>query len=274
MFFTKIIKELAKYLIIIIIVLILLFPIYYLLLFSFLSKQEFIDKKFPVLYWVFNPTNYQEIFNSNLLKSLLLTFFAILTMIFLRIIIYSFISIVLINISEKLKKIILALILLTTVVPEFSLYIGLKTVIDLLDIKNANYFPLTLTTNTIFSYFLLVYLFKNIEKVKKEKNQVILNDNLSSYDKFRLVYFPRLKMSYFLIVVFSVINVWNDYLWPSFLMYGTKDQNITLWFKNLGQTPLGNTFLNVQAAGAVFSLMIPLSIYLIFSKFINKQISK
>ncbi|WP_033161265.1 ABC transporter permease family protein [[Mycoplasma] collis] len=270
----KIFKNLIISLLLFFLVLILLFPIYYLLIFSFLTKEEFLNNKIPLFKFNPNLSNYYEIFDGNFKNAFLLTILTALVMIIFRSIVSIAATVVLINLNFKLKQIFLFLILLISVIPEFSLYLGLKNTLLKLNLINSNFFPISLTTNSIFSYFLLKYLFKTADKVKSEKYKLMINDNLSWYDKFRLVYFNELKMAYFLIIIFSVINVWNDFLWPNFLLRGFKEQNITLWFKNLGQTSLGNTFINIQAAGAFFSLSIPYAFYLIFSNFINKQLSK
>ncbi|VEU59512.1 ABC transporter permease family protein [Mesomycoplasma neurolyticum] len=269
----KIIKNLLKISILSFLVLLLLYPIYYLLLFSFLSKKEFQDNVLPLFSLNINFSNYHEIFNENFNKALLLTLSSVFVMIIFRITVYSCSTIIFINIKNIAKKTFLFLILIITVIPEFSLYLGLKKILFSID-EQKKFFFITMTANSIFAYFLLNYLFRQVEKIKKEKQFIILNDNLSALDKLRIVYLPKLKMPYFLIIIFSIINVWNDYLWPNFLLSGFKEQNITIWFRGLGEVGLGASFVNVKAAGAFVSLSIPYMFYLIFSKFINRELRK
>ncbi len=66
----------------------------------------------------------------------------------------------------------------------------------------------------------------------------------------------------------------NDYLWPTFVLPSTSNvkgfTNITIWFLNLGKESAEFENTAIQAAGAVISVLIPLTIYAIFSKKINR----
>ncbi len=79
----------------------------------------------------------------------------------------------------------------------------------------------------------------------------------------------RLKLGYMLLIVFYIyFGVNNELLrWPQFL-FSTNYTNISIWYLTLGQDRQAS-LLNVQAAGAFISIVIPLIIYFIFSKKIS-----
>ncbi|QJR44133.1 glycerol transporter subunit C [Mycoplasma miroungirhinis] len=268
--FTVISKEIIKVLILIIFAIIILFPLYYLLLIA-LKNDIDIDNN-VITISIKKPTlsSFQNVWNKELLKAFGITVSAIFSLLILRIVVYSLAIAGLIKLKKKsIQNFIIYFLIAISVIPEFVLYSALKYNLNTWNLTNKYW--LSLITNGIFSFFIFSYTFKVALNVSQTKGRLALNDNLKWYEKIFYVYFSDLKLSYLLLIIFTTIQVWNDFLWPLYLFRGSSDKNISQWF--LFPVPKGYTNIhnNIIAAGSFIASVIPLSIYLVFSKWVNKS---
>ncbi|AIA29227.1 glycerol ABC transporter permease [Mycoplasmopsis californica] len=266
MSFKNIFKEVSKFFAIGCLVIVILFPLYYLLLYSLLPTHSFHEAKYGLVIQEWNWANFFGLFNSEFWIAVGYTFVFVGILICLRVITYSLAIAGLLKMPPTLQKIFLYFFLIISLIPEFSIYLSLQVVLNYLNIASSLF---AVVTNAIFSFFSFTYVFNIAKHTATQKAKLILNDNLKWHQKIVFVYLPKLKLAYFLLIIFTFISVWNDYLWPSFLLRSTPKTNITIWYLNLGITS-GGILLNIQAAGATISVIIPLTIYAIFSRKINK----
>ncbi|CBW54224.1 Glycerol transporter subunit C [Mycoplasma mycoides subsp. capri LC str. 95010] len=260
-----IIKEIIKYLLIALLCLLLLFPLYYLLLQALLSNLSILDNKTYLVIKEWNWSNFLKAFQSNFLKAFGWTILFSTILISIRIIVYSLAIIGLLKMKPVYQKLFLYFFIIISLIPEFSIFLSLKFVLLQINLYTT---PIAYVTNAIFSFFNFTYIFNLAKSIENEKSKVMINDNLKWYDKLFYVYLPKMKLGYFLLIIFSFISVWNDYLWPQFIL-SEKFTNISIWYLTLGREQEAS-LKNVQAAGAMISILVPLIIYMSFSKKIGK----
>ncbi|WP_434333797.1 ABC transporter permease subunit [Mycoplasma capricolum subsp. capricolum] len=263
---TKIvIKEVIKYLLILLLCLFLLFPLYYLLLQALLSNSSIIENKTYLFIKEWNWSNFLKAFQSNFLIAFGWTLLFATILISLRIVIYSLAIIGLLKMKPVYQKVFLYFFIIISLIPEFSIFLSLKFVLLQINLYTT---PIAYVTNAIFSFFNFTYIFNLAKSIESEKSKVMINDNLKWYDKLFYVYLPKMKLGYFLLIIFSFISVWNDYLWPQFIL-SNGFTNITIWYQTLGRE-YEASLINIQAAGAMISILVPLVIYISFSKKIGR----
>ncbi|MCU4117201.1 glycerol transporter subunit C [Mycoplasma zalophi] len=263
-------KEVIKVFVLIFFGIIILFPLYYLLLTAL--KNDIDIQNDVVSITIKTPTlnSFQNVWNKELLKAFTITISAIFCLLIIRVVVYSLAIAGLIKLKKKsIQNFVIYFLIIVSVIPEFVLYSALKY--NLNTWKLTDKYWLSLISNGVFSFFIFSYTFKVALNVSQTKGRLAINDNLRWYEKIFYVYFSDLKLSYLLLIIFTIIQVWNDYLWPMYLFRNTEDKNISQWFLAPVTTEYKNIYNNIIAAGSFIASAIPLSIYFIFSKWINKS---
>ncbi|EIN15040.1 Glycerol ABC transporter, permease component [Mycoplasmopsis agalactiae 14628] len=267
----KIIFGIIKFALIGLLCIALLFPLYYLLLHSLVSAKTITDNKASLTIQEWNWSNYAEAYKKDFWVAFGYTLLFAFILMSLRILTYSMAVAGLLKMNSKFQKIFQNFFLVISLIPEFSIYLSLKTFLINLKLYGTAF---SFVSNSIFSFFTFTYVWNLAKSVHNEKYKIMLNDNLKWNQKITYVYLPRLKLAYFLLIIFAFITAWNDYLWPTFVLPTTNNAkgftNITIWFLNLGREASEFENTAIQAAGAVISVLIPLTIYAAFSKKINR----
>ncbi|MBN3534544.1 carbohydrate ABC transporter permease [Mycoplasma procyoni] len=267
--FKTIFKETLKYIALVSCLFFILFPLYILLAYSLKDTNSVASGDYSIHISRWDFSNYNFFATSDFWRALGLSFSAILIFNLIRITIYTTFGAAYYLANAKIKKILLISLFIITSTPEFGLFLALKSIlINLNLIQTASYF--NLAVNSIFSFYLCFQLAKEIENTNKNKLVLAKLDNLNIWNRIYYIYWTNLKGVYLIIIIFSSIAVWNDYLWANFVLSGTQNKTIAIWFRELGPTPSGGNFQNIQSAGAFISILFPLGIYAIFSKKITK----
>ncbi|MGZ9413539.1 ABC transporter permease subunit [Mycoplasma sp. 480] len=265
----KITKEIIKILILLFILLLILFPLYILLITSLKSNYSTSNNNYSLILKEFEWSNFNFFKNSIFWKAVFLSMSSSLLLICLRVVFYTLFIVGLSKINQKIKKAILLFIMFFSFIPEFSIYLSLREILSNFHIIN-NLSVFSIVSNSIFSYFFIYNLLINFEKTKNQYWKVIKLDNLNIFQKIYLVYWKEMRNYYILLIIFSFISSWNDYLWPNFLLSSTDSKTVGIWFRQIGETPSGGYFLNIQAAGSLVVILLPLGIYFTFSQKIIK----
>ncbi|AEC45860.1 ABC transporter permease subunit [Mesomycoplasma hyorhinis] len=269
----KLIFEVLKYALISFVIILILFPIYFLIVQASLNNSEALSNNVFLAPKDSLWTNIKEVMDQLFLNGFKNSMLSVLLINFLRISLYSLASFGLVKVSKFSKKVFYLLFIFVSLTPEISLYMGYKILLYKSNILESNViFPLII--NQIFSFFLLMYLYKILSSVPQNKIKLMTIDNLNMFQRFVYVYLKYLKMPYFLIIIFSSIQAWNDFLWPTYILTSSSEQTISIWFQFSGSRDASANFYNLKAAASFIALIIPLCTYLIFSPFVNKQISK
>ncbi|CAT05016.1 Uncharacterised protein [Mesomycoplasma conjunctivae] len=268
----NIFSQLTLFVILSLFLVIILFPLYYLVVNASLPNSQADNPNLILLPNKYLFENFKNSINSDFYKGLVTSILAILMTNFFRIILYTLGVFGIWFASKKFKKAYLVIFVIISMIPEITTYSSLARILNAnFTITKAPIF--SLISNQFFSFFNFYYLYKSINLVSIEKIRLAKIDNLSVFATFQLVFLPKLKMSYYLIIIFSSIQVWNDFLWPIYIFSFRDNQTISTWFHFAGGTEFG--FLqNVQAAGALFAIIVPLFVYILFSPLINKTSGK
>lgn len=273
MLFKFLFINLLKYITIILVLILILFPVYYLIIISFMSNDFVLTDNPSFVSDGFNIENYLGIFDYKFWNAVLLTFNNIVIVLIIKLFILFFGAYGLFLLNEKLKIIFFSFFLFISIIPEASIYFNLLRLRNEIFIMNQSV-VFTLSVTSFFSFFSLTYFYNTFQQISQKEKNIIYIDKLNWYEKFIYGYFPKLKLPFLLTIIFTTIEVWNSFLWPSIILSGRTDQNINIWYSDLGHLEGGGQLLNIVSAGAVVSLVIPLGIYLIFSKFINRSMYK
>ncbi|OYD26620.1 glycerol ABC transporter membrane protein [Mycoplasma testudineum] len=270
--YSKWTKEFSKILILVFVLVIVLFPLYFLLVTSLMSTDFLTRGKISLIPDAANFENYSSIVNQDFWEATSYSIATLVTVLSIRIVTYILAGYAMSKASKSLRTTVFIFFIIISLVPEFTIYLPLKQLLNSYNLLETS-IVFSLTTTSFFSFFLLLYVykaFKNIDKNKLDQSKI---DNLRLRHKIWYVFLPNLKVPIFLIILFTTVQSWNEYLWPLYVLNGIDKQTISLWFKNLGQTGF-SSLINIQAAGSVISLSITLVAYLVFSPWINRRISQ
>ncbi|WBP84281.1 ABC transporter permease subunit [Mycoplasmopsis edwardii] len=262
--YRKIYKDIIIILLLMMITLALLFPIYILILVAFKSTNSVVLKEYNLYFNEFEFSNFVFLKDKSFWNALLISFASALLLILIRLAFYSSFIIGINKLGERVQKLMLLIILIFSFMPEFSIYLSLRELLGKMKLLNS-LTPLSLVTNSLFSYFFIYNLLLSYKKTEQKYDKLIKNDNLKWWERFYFVYWKELKNMYFLLIIFSFISIWNDYLWPNFLLSNTEYKTVGIWFRQIGATPSGGHFINIQAAGSLIALVVPVGLYFAFS---------
>ncbi|VEU75053.1 Uncharacterised protein [Mycoplasmopsis citelli] len=269
--YKKIIKDISIIALVLLLIFIILFPLYILIVTSLMSTSATTNKEYSLFFKELEFQNFSFFKDTMFWNAILISLESSLVLIFARLIIYSLFAIGLSKLSKKITKFIWIIILVFSFIPEFTIYFSLNKLLNDLHLTNS-LTPISLVTNGIFSYFFMYNLSIHFEKSKQKYHKASLIDNLNIWQKMYLVYWKEMKEIYLLLIVFSFVSVWNDFLWPNYLLSGTDTKTVGIWFRQIGPTPAGGYFINIQSAGALVVVALPLIVYFIFSSKIVKSI--
>ncbi|WP_435129752.1 ABC transporter permease subunit [Mycoplasma sp. 6243] len=269
--YKKAFKEALIIILIVILIIIILFPIYILIVSALMPTDDVVNKRFTIRLRKFDFSNFNFFSDIRFWKAVGLSLSSSLMLLSIRLITYTLFVIGISKLGKRSKKVILLIILILSFIPEFAIYLSLNKVLNKLNITNS-LTPLSLVTNGFFSYFFMYNLLIHFEKSKQKYYKAMKIDNLTLWQKIYLIYWKEMKETYILLIIFSFVSVWNDYLWPNYILSGTNDATVGIWFRQIGQVPAGGSLLNIQSAGALVVIAIPLTVYFIFSKKIVRSV--
>ncbi|UUM19901.1 MULTISPECIES: glycerol transporter subunit C [unclassified Mycoplasma] len=269
--YKKIIKDILIIAFVLLVIMIILFPLYMLILLAFMSNSAVTNKNYFLYFKEFEFRNFSFFGDKLFWNAILISLESSLALIIIRLVTYSLFVIGLSKLRKKITKTVWIIVLFFSFIPEFTIYFSLDKLLNDLHLANS-LTPLSLVTNSIFSYFFMYNLSIHFEKSKKKYHKVALVDNLTVWQKMYLIYWKEMKEIYLLLIVFSFVSVWNDFLWPNYLLSGTQTNTVGIWFRQIGASPAGGYFQNIQSAGALIVVALPLIVYFIFSKKIVKSI--
>lgn len=275
----KIVKHTFFILIIVALIILVLFPLYYLIVLSLTSTNKITSGVTNLLPDGFHYENYQGLFNEQFGLAFLLTFLSVLILIALKLTSTLLAAFGLNKLSNRLRKGLFLFFLITSFIPEISIYLYLFSTLNQFGIINFNSLSFVLGLPMLFSFFMLMLFYNTINKEYEIKNNLMKIDRISPLQAFWSVYLPKLKVPIYLLIIFTTIEAWNSFLWPQLILSGRVYQNnapintISTWFLKLGFVDRLD-LINVRAAGAFISTLIPLSIYVIWSRIINRRMYK
>ncbi|WP_027121954.1 ABC transporter permease subunit [[Mycoplasma] imitans] len=275
----KIFKNIIFTLIIVALIIIVLFPLYYLIVLSLTSNNQITSGITRLLPDGFHYRNYSGLINEQFALSFLLTFLSVLILIVLKLTATLLAAFGLNKVTDKFRKILFLFFLITSFIPEISIYLYLFSTLNQFRFISTNSLAFVLGLPILFSFFMLMLFYNAINKEYQLRRNLMRIDRIKPLQAFWYVYLPKLKVPIYLLIIFTTIEAWNSFLWPQLILSGRVYENntpintISTWFLKLGFVDRLD-LINVRAAGAFISTLIPLSIYIICSRIINKRMYK
>ncbi|PAK21646.1 hypothetical protein CJJ23_00735 [Mycoplasmopsis agassizii] len=261
---------LLKILIIIVVSIFVIFPIYYLIAFSFFTNAQATSNEASFVSNNFSFDAYIQAFNNGYLSAFLYSFIFVAIVVFLRLIILILGAYGLTLLSKKIRNIVFTFFIVFASIPEITLHIGfLYQATEFnwstgMNVLNALIFP------NLFSIFITLIFVQAFQSIEAQKKAMAKLDNLSWFNRIRVIYLPNLKSSIWISIFFSIIFSLNSFIWPSIILAGSEVKVLAIWFRLSGSISANLNLQNVVAAGAVLSLLPIVIFYFVFSKKINK----
>ena len=111
-----------------------------------------------------------------------------------------------------------------------------------------------------------------MKSIPKEMDEAAKIDGASSFQVYYHVILPCMKPVLMVVALFAFKYAWNDYLWPSIAMSGTKNLTLTAGLRYLhGQ--LESNFRATLQAATILSLLFPFVLYLVAQRYFLQGIS-
>ena len=118
-----------------------------------------------------------------------------------------------------------------------------------------------------------ILLLRNFMKsIPKELDEAARIDGASSFAVYIRVIVPCMKPVLMVVGLFAFKHAWNDYLWPSIVMTGSKNLTLTAGLRNLHMQLEANYWATLQAA-TILSILFPFVLYLVAQNYFLRGIS-
>ncbi|NUP69163.1 MAG: carbohydrate ABC transporter permease [Nonomuraea sp.] len=213
----------------------------------------------------FNFANYKIAFaNGNMLMAFGNTAFILLFSIAGTIAIGSMAAYAIDRFTFRLKKVVVALFLIATLVPGVTTQVATFKVIDAFGLFDTRWGPILLFMGTdIVAIYIFLQFIRNIPVSLDEAARL---DGASSFTIYRRVILPLLKPAIATVVIIKGITVYNEFYIP-FLYMPSEELGVisTSLFRFKG--PFGAHW-EVISAGAVLVILPTLAIFLALQRFI------
>ncbi|MBG9979588.1 carbohydrate ABC transporter permease [Facklamia sp. DSM 111018] len=112
--------------------------------------------------------------------------------------------------------------------------------------------------------FLLVQTMRQIPKPIIEAAKL---DNVSDLEIIRGIVFPITRHAVTSVSIWYFITTWNEYVWPKIILSSVEHYTLPIALQNFISAEGGTNF-TVAMAVTVITIIVPLSLYLIFQRYI------
>lgn len=244
---------------------IMLFPIVFAVGSSFKTLQDAYSS--PLSIFPLNPTleNYQTFFNS--LPALKITFntFIIATVVTLFKVITSFIAAYAFVYFIFKGKNILYFILISTIFLPFTVtMIPNYLIVSQLGLSDSLWGGVLPQLADAMGIFLITQALRSIPVSLIEVARI---DNMSHWNIMRDIVLPLIKPAITSTSIWFFITSWNEYVWPVLILKSTENFTLPLALQMYISSEGGTNF-TVAMAVSVITMIIPLTLYLMFQKHI------
>ena len=113
-----------------------------------------------------------------------------------------------------------------------------------------------------------VFLMKQFsEGIPGEMLEAARIDGASEAKTFVRIALPMIKPGIGALAIFTFINSWNEYVWPTLILRSKENYTLSLAMQLFSSSEAGTEFTTIMAM-AVISMLIPVVLYLIFQRYI------
>jgi raffinose/stachyose/melibiose transport system permease protein len=217
----SLISDFLKYLSLLIASFVVLFPIYTIFVGAFKSRTEYYTERFSLPANFFNFENFRAVFERGQLG---LGFWNIGVIIVLSIIgnvlLGTMAAYALGRFDFKLKKLIMGLYLVASVIPLVTTQVATFSIIQNLGLYNTLYAPILLYLGADVIQIVIYLQFVN--SIPRALDESALIEGASLFKIYRIVIFPLLAPATATVVILKFISIYNDFYIPFLYMPSQK----------------------------------------------------
>jgi len=216
-------------------------------------------------------SNYLRVITKdNILRAYFNTFFIIIVSVCGSILLGSMVAYVLNRFNFKLKKVILNLIVISTVIPFVTVQVATFTVIKSLHLYNTLFAPilLYLGADIVQIYIFLQFL----EKVPRDIDESAIIDGASYFRIYWSIIMPQLKPAIATVIILKTVSVYNDFVVPFLYLPNVKLRTVSTFLFNF--TSNQTSQWNLLAAAITLVMLPTFIIYLLLQRYIFAGITE
>ena len=171
----------------------------------------------------------------------------------------------------RFKKILFGLVIITMMLPKQLLLVPSFMVAKKLSLINNIYGVALTTINASYGIFLTRQFVLSIPIDYYEAARI---DGCSEWRIFFSIILPFLKPVVAAIAIYSMFNVWNDYLWQNIMLTSEANQTVPLMLAYLSNKAVnGIPVVGLQLAGSVIAVTPLLLLFFVFQKWFIEGIN-
>lgn len=169
------------------------------------------------------------------------------------------------------KKLLFGLVIITMMLPKQLLLVPNFMVAKKLHLINTLAGVALTTINASYGIFLTRQYVLTIPKEFYEAAKI---DGCGELSIFLRIILPFLKPVMAAIAIYSMFNVWNDYLWQNVMLSSESNQTVPLMLAYLSNK-ISNGFpvVGLQMAGSVIAIAPVITFFIVFQKWFIEGIS-
>lgn len=169
------------------------------------------------------------------------------------------------------RKLLFGMVIVTMMLPKQLLLVPSFMVAKKLSLINNLYGVALTTINASYGIFLTRQFVLSIPKDYYEAARI---DGCSEWRVFFSIILPFLKPVMAAIAIYSMFNVWNDYLWQNVMLTSEANQTVPLMLAYLSSKAVnGIPMVGIQLAGSVIAVAPILLFFLVFQKWFIEGIN-
>ena len=253
------------HLILLILVILLLFPIVFAISNSFKTLQESFNNIFAII--PDNPTweNYAYVFQRLPFGKIVFnTFFVAATVSVFKILTSVLCAYAFVYFDFKGKNIIYLLMLSTMFIPFTVTMIPNYMTISKIGMADTLFGVILPQLADVLGIFLLRQSMRSIPRSLIEVAKI---DGISHFRIMKDIVVPLVKPALISTGTMFFINSWNEYVWPVLILKSKENYTLSLALQ-MFMSSEGGTEFPIAMAVAVLTMIIPITLYLIFQKYI------
>ena len=240
-------------------------PLLILFIASFKSNDEYAKTTIFQLPKQWYYENYVTVITkAGLLRGYLNTILIILVSVTGSIFLGSAVAYVLTRFEFKVKKLVLNMFVLSSLIPFVTVQIATFTVIKGLHLYNTLYAPmlLYLGADIVQIYIFLQFL----EKVPKDLDESAIIDGANYFRVYWSIILPQLKPAIATVVILKTVSIYNDFMIPFLYMPSIKLQTVSTFLFTFSSNQTSQW--NLMAAAITLVMVPTLIVYLFMQRYI------
>jgi len=143
----------------------------------------------------------------------------------------------------------------------------------LIQLRLYDTFPGIILIHCTYGIAFFTFVLKNyFDIIPKELSDAARIDGCSEFDTYRKIVMPLAKPAIGSLIIFEFIWIWNDFLFALVFLRSSRLQPLTVGLSTLSSRY--SIQWNLVSAGAIFSVLLPLLVFIVFQKYFIRGLMK